>query len=197
MEKKIQAAEQEGKAKSAGTARVNSFSPTVNMVMAAFFLALCMVLPFLTGQIPEIGSRISPMHIPVLLCGFVCGWKWGLLVGLIAPVLRSMLFGMPPMMPTAAAMAFEMAAYGAMSGLLYAKLPKSNGSVYVSLIGAMLFGRLVWGLVSIVLYGIMGSTFTMQAFLVGAFLNAVPAIILHIALIPVIVIALRKAKVIP
>ncbi len=170
-------------------------SSTVNMVLAAFFLALCMVLPFLTGQVPAIGSKISPMHIPVLICGFVCGWQWGLAVGFVAPILRSMIFGMPPMMPTAVAMAFEMAAYGAACGLLYARLPKSNGSIYVSLIGAMLIGRLVWGLVSLILYGIMGNTFTMQAFLAGAFLNAVPAIILHIALIPVIIIALRNAKV--
>ena len=183
------------------TAKVSVSKPakgaasTVNMVVAAFFLALCMVLPFLTGQIPAIGSKISPMHIPVLLCGFVCGWQWGLIVGLVAPVLRSMLFGMPPMLPTAVGMAFEMAAYGAVSGLLYAKLPKTTVSIYVSLIVAMLAGRVVWGLVSLVLYGVMGNTFTFQAFLAGAFLNAVPAIILHIALIPVIVMALRKAKV--
>lgn len=168
---------------------------TANMVLSAFFLALCLVLPFLTGQIPAVGSRISPMHIPVLLCGFVCGWQWGLIVGLVAPILRSMLFGMPPMMPTAAAMAFEMAAYGAVSGFLYARLPRSNGFVYVSLIAAMLAGRVVWGLVSIVLYGVMGSAFTFQAFLAGAFVNAVPAIILHIALIPVIIIALRNARI--
>lgn len=168
---------------------------TVNMAMAAVFLALCFILPFFTGQIPAIGSKISPMHIPVLICGYVCGWQWGLVVGFVAPVLRSMIFGMPPMMPTAVAMSFELAAYGAMTGWLYARLPKNHVSVYVSLIGAMLFGRIVWGLVSVVLYGVMGNAFTVQAFLAGAFINAVPAIILHIAIVPLIVIALRRAKV--
>lgn len=170
-------------------------SSTVNMAMAAVFLALCFILPFFTGQVPAIGSKISPMHIPVLICGYVCGWQWGLAVGFVAPVLRSMIFGMPPMMPTAVAMSFELAAYGAMTGWLYARLPKNHVSVYVSLIGAMLFGRIVWGLVSVVLYGVMGNTFTVQAFLTGAFINAVPAIILHIAIVPLIVIALRRAKV--
>lgn len=44
---------------------------------AALYLALAMVLPFVTGQIPEIGSMLCPMHIPALLCGFMCGWLWG------------------------------------------------------------------------------------------------------------------------
>ena len=121
---------------------------TKNMVTAAVFLALGMVLPFFTGQIPTIGSMLLPMHIPVLICGYVCGWQWGLLVGLIVPILRSMTLGMPPMMPVAAAMAFELAAYGASTGLLYEKLEKNTISIYISLIGAMIFGRIVWGLVS-------------------------------------------------
>ena len=35
------------------------------LVFAALCLALCMVLPLLTGQIPQIGKALSPMHIPV------------------------------------------------------------------------------------------------------------------------------------
>lgn len=169
---------------------------TKNMVTAAVFLALGMVLPFFTGQIPTIGSMLLPMHIPVLICGYVCGWQWGLLVGLIVPILRSMTLGMPPMMPVAAAMVFELAAYGASTGLLYEKLEKNTISIYISLIGAMIFGRIVWGLVSMVLYGIMGNAFSVQIFLSGALLKAVPGIILQIVLIPVIIITLRKAKVI-
>ena len=92
-------------------------------------LALALVLPFLTGQIPEIGSMLCPMHLPALLCGFMCGWPWGLAVGLISPLLRSVIFGMPPMFPTAVSMAFEMAAYGAVSGLLYRLLPKKKGYI--------------------------------------------------------------------
>ena len=76
------------------------------------FLALAYVMPFLTGQIPQVGSMLCPMHIPVLLCGFFCGAPWGLAVGFVAPLLRSFTLGMPPMFPTAFCMAFELAAYG-------------------------------------------------------------------------------------
>ena len=169
---------------------------TKNMAGAALFLALGIVLPFFTGQIPTIGSRLLPMHIPVLICGYVCGGQWGLTVGLSVPLLRSVMFGMPPMMPVAAAMAFELAAYGAITGILYEKLEKNTVSIYVSLIGAMIGGRIVWGVVSMVLYGIMGNAFSVKIFLSGALLKAVPGIVLQIVLIPVIIVALRKAKVI-
>ena len=123
------------------------------LVLSALFLALALVLPFLTGQIPEIGSMLCPMHIPVLLCGFFCGWPWGLAVGFIAPLLRSLLFGMPPMFPVAVSMAFELATYGSISGLLYRKLPQNKLSVYISLLTAMIAGRLVWGLVRFLAQG--------------------------------------------
>jgi thiamine transporter ThiT len=80
------------------------------------FVALGLILPFFTGQIPKVGSMMLPMHIPVLLCGLICGWKYGLMAGAVLPLLRSALFGMPPLFPTAAAMAFELAAYGFLSG---------------------------------------------------------------------------------
>lgn len=164
-----------------------------NIVNAALCLALCMVLPFLTGQIPQIGSALSPMHIPALLCGFICGWPYGLIVGFAAPLLRFMLFGMPPLFPTGIAMAFELAVYGAASGILYKKLPKTIPGIYLSLIGAMLAGRIVWGLAMTVIAGVSQAQFSFRAFLAGAFLNAAPGIICHLILIPVIILALQKA----
>lgn len=168
---------------------------TYKLVLGALFMALAIVMPFITGQIPEVGSMLLPMHLPVLICGYVCGWKYGLAVGFVVPLLRSVLFGMPPLMPTASAMAFELAAYGAVTGLLYAKLPKTNASIYVSLIGAMAAGRIVWGAVSMLLYGVIGKSFSVQIFLAGAFLNAVPGMILQIVLIPIIIMSLKRAKV--
>lgn len=167
------------------------------LVLAGLFLALGLVMPFLTAQIPQIGSALLPMHLPVLLCGFVCGAPYGLIVGAIVPILRSVMFGMPPMMPTAFAMAFELAAYGAVTGLLHKLLFKKlkNISVYISLIGAMLAGRIVWGIVSFVIYSIMGNPFTWQIFAAGAFLNAIPGIILQIILVPILVFALMHAGV--
>ncbi len=166
-----------------------------HMVLAAFFLALGIIMPFLTGQIPGIGNMLLPMHIPVLVCGYVCGWQWGLAVGFVVPLLRSAMFGMPPMMPTAAAMAFELAVYGAVTGILNRVLPDKEAFVYVSLAGAMIAGRLVWGIVSIPLYGVAGKAFSWQIFMGGALLNAVPGIILQLVLIPVIIMSLKRAKV--
>lgn len=162
------------------------------LTRAAICLALCMVLPFLTGQIPQIGSALSPMHIPVLLGGFLCGPGWAAAVGLVAPLLRFALFGMPPIFPTGLAMSFELAAYGLISGLLYTRLPKRTGSIYAALLTAMLAGRMVWGVVMAVLMGFSGGTFTFAAFVAGAFTNAIPGIIVHIAFIPPLVLALQK-----
>ena len=163
------------------------------LTYAALFLALALVLPFLTGQIPQIGSALSPMHIPVLLCGFLVGWPWGLAVGFIAPLLRSVIFGMPVMVPGAVAMAFELAVYGLVSGILYRLLPKKKWSIYVTLIVAMLAGRVIWGIARLIIAGLSGNSFTWALFLAGAFTNAVPGIILHIILIPVIVMVLEHA----
>ena len=162
------------------------------LVLAALFLALALVLPFLTGQIPEIGSMLCPMHIPALLCGFFCGWPWGLAVGLIAPVLRSLLFAMPPMFPVAICMSFELATYGAVSGLMYRKLPGKKSSIYVSLLTAMAAGRLVWGIARFLCAGLNVSAFGLGAFWAGAITTAIPGIIIQLVLIPILVMALKK-----
>lgn len=169
---------------------------TKKLTLSALFLALGLVMPFLTMQIPEVGSMLLPMHIPVLICGFVCGPSWGLIVGFLTPLLRSVTFGMPPMMPTAVCMAFELATYGLVAGLLYGKLKKNVVNTYVSLVGAMLAGRVVWAVVALVVYTAMGSAFTFQMFLAGAFINAIPGIVLQIVAIPVLIVALRKAHLI-
>ena len=168
----------------------------LKMVLAALFLALAYVMPFLTGQIPEIGSMLCPMHIPILLCGFICGWPWGLAVGFIAPLFRSLTLGMPPLFPTAVCMALELAAYGAIAGLMHRILPKKKPYIYCSLIIAMIIGRLVWGAAMFVCMGIKSGSFTISAFLSGAILNAVPGIIVQIVLIPLLVMVLDNPKII-
>ena len=167
---------------------------TLKMTYAAICLALALVLPFLTGQIPQVGQALSPMHIPVFLCGFLCGWPWGLVVGFLSPLLRSILFGMPAFFPNACAMAFELAAYGLLSGLLYKLFPKKTGNIYAALLISMLGGRLVWGIARYVFAGVQGTEFTFAAFLAGAVTNAIPGIVLHIVLVPLIILALKRAK---
>ena len=161
------------------------------IVLSGLLIALGILLPFLTGQIPQIGSMLLPMHIPVLLCGFFCGWKYGLAVGFITPILRSVMFGMPPML-TALAMAFELATYGVVTGALNKILAGKKLRVYISLITAMILGRIVWGLVSMIIYGVTNAAFTWQIFIGGALLNAIPGIVLQFVVVPVLVLTVEK-----
>lgn len=173
-------------------------NPVLSLTLAAMFLALGLILPFLTGQIPQFGGMLLPMHIPVLLCGLICGWQYGLGIGLILPVFRSVLFGMPPLFPTGVAMAFELATYGFVIGWLYSRSRwKCVFALYRSMICAMLAGRVVWGTVQMFLLGIGGDGFTWQMFLAGAFLNAVPGIVLQFVLIPTIMVALNRTGLVP
>ena len=168
-------------------------SPLRTLVTAAMLLALGLVLPFLTGQIPQIGKMLCPMHLPVLLCGLLCGWKYGLAVGLILPPLRYVLFFAPPLFPTGTAMAFELAAYGFLAGFLYARSRwQCVVALYRCLIAAMLGGRVVWAVVQVILSGVSGQAFTWQMFLSGAFLTAIPGIILQLVFIPAVMVALDR-----
>lgn len=161
--------------------------------LAALFLALGLILPFFTGQIPQIGGMLLPMHLPVLLCGLICGWRYGGAVGFILPMLRYALFGMPPLFPTGIAMSFELAAYGIIAGAFYEHSQrKSIAALYRSLLVAMLGGRIVWGAVRVLLTGVAGEAFTWQIFMAGAFLNAIPGIILQLVFIPVLMVALDR-----
>ncbi len=162
---------------------------TKKLVFAAVFLALCLVLPFLTGNNRQLGTLLSLMHIPVLLCGFICGWQYGLVVGLIAPILRSVLFGMPPMPVVAIPMAFELAAYGFLAGLLNKYLPKGNRFVFISMVIAMIGGRLI-NLAASFLFG----TPAILSSLHSLFIGTLPGIVIQMLLIPAVVGALNKAR---
>ena len=164
-----------------------------NLTLSAMFMAIGMILPILTGQIQQIGNMLLPMHLPVFLCGLICGWQYGAAVGFVLPLLRSVTFGMPPLFPTATAMAFELATYGLVAGLLYGRSRwQCVISLYRSLVAAMLAGRIVWGAVQIVLLGLSGSSFTWQMFMAGALLNAIPGIIVQLILIPAVMVALNR-----
>lgn len=164
-----------------------------NLIISAMLLATGLVLPFLTGQIQQIGNMLLPMHFPVILCGFICGWKYGLSVGFIMPLLRSALFSMPVMYPSAIAMAFELAAYGFFAGFLFSHAKwQCLKSLYRCLVMSMVLGRVVWGIAMTVLLGLGSDSFTLTAFLTGAVLNAIPGIIAQLILIPAIMLALHK-----
>lgn len=172
--------------------RTNPFSPVHTLVLSAMFLALGLVLPFFTGQIPQVGGMLLPMHLPVFLCGLICGWQYGLAVGFVTPLLRLALFSMPPLL-TAVAMAFELAAYGGIAGFLYSRSRwQCIFALYRCLIAAMVGGRLVWAAARVVMTGVVGEPFTWQIFLAGALLNAIPGIILQLIFIPAVMVALDR-----
>ncbi len=174
------------------------------LVLSAMFMAIGLVLPFITGQIQQIGNMLLPMHIPVLFCGLICGWQYGAVVGFVLPLLRYVLFGMPPIFPTGVSMSFELAVYGAVIGLNMQQLSKRNTTdsgknyvrnLYLALIGAMLAGRIVWGLVRFILARATMQPFTMEMFMAGAFLTAIPGIIVQLILIPGIMAVLKRVGV--
>ena len=173
--------------------KTHAQSPIQTLVIAAMMLALGYVLPFFTGNIPQIGGMLCPMHLPVLLCGLLCGWKYGLAVGFVLPLMRALLIGAPPLFPAGTAMAFELAAYGFLAGFLYARSRwQCVAALYRCLIAAMLGGRLVWAVVRVILSGVSGQAFTWEMFLSGAFLSAIPGIVLQLVFIPVVMAALDR-----
>ena len=172
-------------------------SKTKKIVLAALFLAIGLLLPFVTGQIPTIGKMLSPMHIPVILAGFILGPAYGAAIGFICPLLRAVLFGMPALFPDAVGMAFELMTYGFVSGAVFRALKKNKNRllrIYITLIITMLAGRIVWGIARYVIALLFNLEFPFSMFLSGAFLFAWPGIIVHLILIPVILEALYRSK---
>ncbi|MBR4080393.1 MAG: ECF transporter S component [Clostridia bacterium] len=168
---------------------------TYRLVVTAMLLALGMVLPFLTGQIPAVGQMISPLHIPAFICGLLCGWQWGLALGVVLPLLRSVVFGMPPLVAVAIPMAFELAVYGAVCGLLYPRLQakmKRLPAMLIALIIAMVLGRIAGGAVKAVVMGLTGGSYTFAAFVAGYFTSTLAGAGIHLVLVPAIVAGVEK-----
>ncbi|MGI6004344.1 MAG: ECF transporter S component [Christensenellales bacterium] len=164
-----------------------------NMVLGAVLIALGVLFPQAFHMVGA-GPVFLPMHIPVLLSGFVCGPVIGALAGLVTPLLSSFITGMPPIYPMAVMMMFELGAYGLFAGLLYRKSTALH--VYGALIGAMLIGRAVMGVVKTILLGMAGTPFTFQIFLADAFVTAWPGIVIQLIFVPIIVGLLIRIRLI-
>lgn len=168
---------------------------TQKAVISALFLAIGIVLPFFTGQIPQIGKMLLPMHIPVFLCAFICGFEYATAIGLIMPILRSALFTFPIMYPNAVGMAIELCTYGLIAGLIYKLINrKTVWAVYASMLPAMLLGRIIWGVARVLLIGANVVPFTWALFITNGFVEAVPGIVVQLILVPIIMSILNKTK---
>lgn len=175
---------------------MKKMSTVKKSIITAVCIALCVVLPQAFHAIPEAGTIYCPMHIPVLLCGLITGWPYGLLCGLAGPLLSSLITGMPPaaILP---AMMVECAAYGALTGLMMQLVhtKKVYADLYISLVAAMLGGRIIAGLAKAFIFS--AGQYTMAAWVAGSFVKSLPGIVIHLALVPSIVYALMRAKLIP
>ncbi len=176
---------------------MNKTSHIKRISLCAMCIALCVVLPKAFLLIPDGGKIFSPMHIPVLLCGLACGGWYGAICGILGPLLGSLtntppMFMLPRMIP-------ELAIYGLAGGLAmrFIRTGRSGRDVYLSLAIAMLAGRIAGGIASVIYYTVTTGTYSVELFLASYFVEAIPAIVLHILLIPVIVFALSKARLIP
>ena len=170
-------------------------SSVKKLVFTAVCAALCLILPMAFHAIPNAGQVLLPMHIPVLLCGLVCGWPFGAVCGLIGPFLSSVFTSMPPaaMLPS---MMVECAVYGFISGLLmkYVRTGKSGADLYISLISAMAAGRIAAGFAKAWIFTPGLSPF---AWVTTSLVTGIPGIALQLVLMPLVVTALTRARLIP
>lgn len=166
-------------------------SKTNKITVTGVLIALGVLIPSMFHLFGQLGSIFLPMHIPVLLCGLLCGAPYGAICGVVVPLLSSIISGMPPIYPVGLSMMVELATYGLVSGICYPKMKK----IYPALITAMLAGRVVYGIFNTILYGVAGNGYSFAAFVSGAFVTALPGIIIQLVLIPLLITALKKAAV--
>ena len=175
---------------------MQKMSAVKKSIITAVCIALCVVLPQAFHAIPNAGSIYLPMHIPVLLCGLICGWPYGLLCGLAGPALSALITGMPPaaVLP---GMMVEGGVYGLTAGLLMqlVRTKRLYADLYISLVAAMLLGRVVSGAAKALIFS--AGSYSMASWVAGSFVTALPGIIIQLALLPGIVYALMRARLIP
>lgn len=172
-------------------------STVKKLCICAICTALCYALPLGFHAVP-MGWTFSPMHIPVLLCGLVCGWPYGLVCGAIGPMLSSLLSGMP----AAAQLAYmipELCAYGLICGLLADRvhIGRPVMDLCCALVPAMILGRVVGGVARAVFFALDQQPYSLAMWASAYFVQSVPGIVLHLIAVPALVLALRRARLIP
>ena len=170
-------------------------TPVKKLVFTAVCAALCLVLPMAFHTVPNAGTIFLPMHIPVLLCGLICGWPYGGVCGLLGPLISSLITGMPPaaMLPS---MMVECCAYGFVTGMLMRHVHTKHAvaDLYISLVSAMVVGRVVAGFAKAWIFTPGVSPF---AWVTTSLIAGIPGIVIQLILMPMVVLALTKAKLIP
>lgn len=174
---------------------MNSNSKTIrNITLSGLFIALGVILPMITAEIPAIMKILSPMHIPAYLAGFFVGPLWGAVSAFLMPIVRFIIFGKPILFPTGFFMCIELSVYALACGLLYGKFKNQILNVYLALGSAMILGRIAAGVAKALILSTSANPITMSIFVTEYFVNSAPGILIHLILIPVLVLTLDKRK---
>lgn len=169
------------------------------LALTSVFIAIGIIIPILFHSVSMFGKIFLPMHIPVILCGIICGPVFGVTAAIMTVILSSIITGMPPLYPMAVIMIFELITYAIVSGVIIRLLRNRLNTIitlYISLVVAMLLGRLILGIASVIFIGILGTGYSMEAFITGAFVTGLTGIIIQLILIPWLIIILNKAHLI-
>lgn len=175
---------------------MTTLSNTKKLVFSAVCLAMCLVLPMAFHTMQNAGAIFLPMHIPVLLCGLICGWQYGFICGLTGPLISSLITSMPAMamLPS---MMIELAVYGLVCGVMmrFIKTKSTYADLYISLVTALILGRIVSGAAKALIFNV--GKYSLKMWVTGSFVTALPGLAIQLMLIPSVVYALMRAKVIP
>jgi uncharacterized membrane protein len=160
------------------------------IVLSGLFIALGLLVPMAFHAIGGTGPVFLPMHLPVLIGGFILSPLFALMVGVLTPLISSVLTGMPVLMPMAFIMMVELGIYG-----LAVSLFKEKGiNNVITLISAMIIGRISAGIMVAILVGLIGIRFAPPVtFLIGAVTTGIPGILIQLIFIPILLSAVKKA----
>lgn len=160
------------------------------IVLSGLYISMGILLPIVFHQFNMGGQVFLPMHIPVLIAGLTLGPVEGLIVGVLTPILSSFLTGMPVFFPMLPIMIFELVIYGLISGYFNVNL---KSKIYISMLMAMVSGRIMAGIVVFILVNFFGMQGTgPYLYVKGAIITGIPGIIIQLLFIPPAVKLLKK-----
>lgn len=161
---------------------------TKELVLSGLLLASGIIIPMVFHVFGMTGPIALPMHIPVLIGGFLLPPQLALALGIITPITSGLLTGMPVMFPMGIIMAFELGTYGLTASLARQKF---NLPIIPSLIISMIAGRIAAGLTVAGLVELFGVKMNPVMFVKGAVVTGLPGIIIQLLFIPALIYAIR------
>ena len=160
--------------------------------LTALMLVASVVLPFAEDILP-FGERLILAQIPVLLTGLLCGAAYGAVVGVIAPFLSFVMTGVPAVYPDAVAVALEYALFAAVASPIFRSFARRIGSLYASLVSAMVAGRLGYLGAFYVMLELKKEPYSLAPLVTQEFVTCLPGLVLQLIAVPLIVMAAEQA----